>query len=221
MPVMPMIADLTVKTVKDEAQTAIDEPLQKLARFSYDWASTLCGPNSPCSQYHKIWSTVRQFESKGALPAASQLFREELEHSFINGHQSVLISGAADTALLAIVNDASRSMHSKPSITLLDRCMTPVEQNKLYARYLDIKGQFICDDAKGHYPSTYDIIMAHNFLLFFNPDDIHALMKAWSLALNSSGRIVMCQSIQKYPTNCHKNLSLVLLMRPTHKKKRN
>ncbi len=63
-------------------------------------------------------------------------FQAELDNAFRRGITRILISGAADYALLArIVTMASRH-NATPEITVLDRCETPLRLNSWYAKHV-------------------------------------------------------------------------------------
>lgn len=193
---MLSLSDICAGTIEDETRFAIDEPLRQLARFTFDWAPSLCSAHAPCAHYHRAWSTIRYIESNGALPVASRLFQDGIEHALRGGRPSVLISGAADTALVAIVNEAMQDTRISPIVTFVDQCATTVEQNRLYARHLGLTGKFISCDARTIHETNIDVILAHNFLLFFDEVGIHSLFEAWSRALNPGGEILMCQTIR-------------------------
>src|SRR5690606_6725054 len=129
--------------VPERVDPAVDisthnEPMQALAQFSYDWAPLLCGRDSACENYHRAWSMVRVLETGGALRAGGACFQRELERIYKNGGRRILICGAADTGLLAIVVRVMRGVGCEKCIVLVDRCQTALEQNRLYARYLNL-----------------------------------------------------------------------------------
>ncbi|HWS75504.1 MAG TPA: hypothetical protein VN324_10230 [Quisquiliibacterium sp.] len=85
------------------------EPLDRLARFSWDWAPALCQPGHGCQDYHRSWSLVRLLELGGAMPAGVAFFQRELGALAKAGRRRVLVSGGADTGLMAVVVSAYRA----------------------------------------------------------------------------------------------------------------
>jgi hypothetical protein len=192
---MPLIAELCTDKVDDVARFSVDEPLRKLSRFTFDWASVTCGENAPCQKYHRTWSMIRYLDTGGLLPAAAQQFETTIEKKLKASARNLLISGAADTGLLAIANNAIQKAGITPHVTLIDQCKTTVEQNRLYAKHLKLDSTILRTDARRLADASYDIIVAHNFLYFFDRAGIHELMQAWSRVLDHAGQILMCQNI--------------------------
>jgi SAM-dependent methyltransferase len=168
-----------------------DEDLPKLARFSFDHADALCDVAHGCKPYHKTWSYLRLFERGGALPVGEAFYREELKQVVARAGTRVLLSGAADTGLMALVVKVFAELGVAPDITLVDRCGTVIEQNRLFTETLNLKAEFFVGDICDFCADPFDVIFAHSFLLFF-PDTakIGVLARTWRRLLKDDGIVL-------------------------------
>lgn len=167
------------------------EDLPKLARFSFDHADALCDAAHGCKPYHKTWSYLRLFERGGALPVGEAFYREELEQVVARAGKRVLLSGAADTGLMALVVKVFAELGVAPDITLVDRCGTVIEQNQLFAETLNLKAEFFVGDICDFCAEPFDFIFAHSFLLFFpDKEKIGVLARTWRRLLKDDGIVL-------------------------------
>jgi hypothetical protein len=173
------------------ASTIIDEPLEALSGFAFDWAHCLCDPSQGCSPYHKAWSIVRFIEADGALPAGLTFFTEQLAPLARDGRIRVLLSGAADTGLAALVLRALRPNGIEPEIIMVDRCLTTLEQNRLFARHAGFSLEAIHQSATELETQPVDAIIVHSFLGFFAPEDRQSVVDMWARNLAPHGRVLM------------------------------
>jgi SAM-dependent methyltransferase len=167
------------------------EPLDRLARFSWDWAPALCRPAHGCLDYHRPWSLVRLLELGGALPASSEFFERELAPLAALPRPRVLVSGGADTGVTAMTVMALRNAGAEPSIVFVDRCATTCRQNELFAAEAGIDLQVVCSDVTLLDMEPVDAVVSHSFLHYFPMDGRHAVMRAWARSLRPGGRVVM------------------------------
>lgn len=168
------------------------EPLKELSLFAYYWAPHFC--HSSCRLYHQNWSITRFIQSGQTLPPHADFFIEKIAHYHRQGHKKLLISGAADTGLLAVVQQAMMEHQIPPqdfNITLIDRCSTVIEQNKLYAKILGLSVEFICDDILSTPLTDFDIVLAHHFINFFSGDNKQELFDRWAKCLSKKGVLLI------------------------------
>jgi len=174
------------------------EPLDRLARFAFDWAPATCGSDSPCRDYHQSWSVIRHLQRGGALPAGAQEFaaaaRQRLD---AGGRPRVLISGAADTGILAMLTVGLGDDLRRCELFMIDRCRTPVLQNMLFAEAAGLSLTATATDVLACAYGNMDLIYGHNFLLFFDPEARAALFRKWASQLAPGGEICLMQSISK------------------------
>lgn len=169
----------------------MNEPLAELAAFAFDWAHCLCDPASGCQPYHRGWSIVRYIEAKGALPAGGVFFGAALRGLAHNGRLRILLSGSADTGLAAMVLHQLRPHGIEHELVLVDRCLTTLEQNRLYARHAGFDVQTIQMDAAQLDIAPVDAIIVHSFLHFFAPEARQAVVDMWARNLAPHGRVLI------------------------------
>lgn len=110
----------------------------------------------------------------------------------------VLISGAADFVIPAIVTQALRTAGGEPDVTIVDKCRTPLLMCEDAASRLAMRWQTVHVDIKGHRPSaSYDLIVSDRFLSFFAPGQRLEIIRAWRRLLRTRGRVITTLSI--YP----------------------
>lgn len=175
------------------------EPLNALADFAFDWAETLCDPEIGCTRYHKAWSMVRLIEADAALPAGFDFFQRELSALASDGRIRILLSGAADTGLAAMVLSALRPLGIEPEITLVDRCRTTLEQNRLFAEYAGFSLTTLHQDAADVTIDPVDAVIVHSFLGFFAPEARQGVVNMWARNLAPAGRVLMSNRLTVGP----------------------
>ena len=166
------------------------EDLPKLARFAFDQADQLCGSEHGCAPYHKTWSFLRLFERGGALPGGEAFYRQELERVVARGGKRVLLSGAADTGLMALVLKVFSDLGVAPDITLVDLCSTVIEQNRLFCADLKTDAVLFKGSIHDYAGDPFDAIFAHSFMLFFPKNELASLARTWRNLLKDDGIVL-------------------------------
>jgi SAM-dependent methyltransferase len=105
------------------------------------------------------------------------------------GYRRVLVSGAADYAMLEVVAGAYGGAALLP--TVVDICQTPIETCRWYAERQGISlatkaGDILDFDAD----EPFDIVCSHSFLQFFTPAARTKLMARWHRLLRPGGKVV-------------------------------
>ena len=174
----------------------MSEPLTELARFSFDWAPNLCDPAHGCDAYHRMWSLVRLIESDGALPAGAPFFTREIIAAARDGRASVLLSGAADSGVMALAVEGPSAAGLAVEVTALDRCRTPLEQARLYGAARGVPVRTIqCGLDTIPAGQEADAIIGHSILSFL-PDTLRpAVFAGWAGALRPGGRVLLSQRL--------------------------
>ena len=171
------------------------EPLEKLARFAFDWSEDLCDPAHGCASYHKMWSLVRHLEANGDLPSGEDFFDREVPKVARGGRAKVLLSGAADTGLMTLAANALMKASLTPEIIMVDRCATPLEQAKLFAKSNGISLTTYQGTLDQIEALDVDAVLAHSFITFIPKADRPTLFKAWHRALRPGGRVILSQRL--------------------------
>lgn len=162
-----------------------DEDLEQLAADAYALAEKLCGD---CRNFHSLWPYLRLAQSSGG-DVGEPLIAEVLARLLAAGNQKVLIAGCADTGLLAMVARASPNAND---ITVLDRCQTPLELCRDYARRKALAISTICLDlVELSDGPEYDVVFAHALLQFIPPHHRLEVLSRIRCALRPGGRLVI------------------------------
>jgi SAM-dependent methyltransferase len=173
------------------------EPLLQLARFSFDWAPALCRADHGCVDYHRVWSMIRLLDMDGASPAGWSFLQRELRKLAHREPPRILISGGADTGLMAVVASALDGNRIQPEIVFIDRCETTVAQNRLFARHRNLDVQFHVGDVRSLDCGPVDAVVAHSFLVFFDDDGRRDVVKTWSRLLKPGGVLLMSNRLAR------------------------
>lgn len=110
------------------------------------------------------------------------------EFSRREGETRVLVSGASDHALPAIVFDAAQAVGRAAGVTVVDRCATPLAVNRWYAQSAQVNLATVQSDILEYEDSEgFDIICTHSFLSFFTAEQRDALAAKWMRLLRPGG----------------------------------
>jgi SAM-dependent methyltransferase len=166
------------------------EPLKELALFAYYWADRTCSDD--CRQYHKNWSLIRFLDLDSQLPHHADYFIKQIQKYAQNKKSlSILISGSADTGLLAVVLTGIKDLHTPVEITLIDRCQTVLLQNQLFAQFKHITIKTIQTDIFELNQGEFDLILAHSFINFFDDAQHEKLFNKWHSLLKHGGQVLI------------------------------
>lgn len=173
--------------------SSISEPLEELAQFSLCAAPKLCRPEHGCAPYHRAWSMIRLLSKDAALPAGSAYFAPWLRHAASGGTCRVLLSGAADTGLAAMVLQALQPTGIVAEIVLADRCATTLEQNRRFAEHTGHRFELHHTDLNLLECNPVDVVLTHSFLNFIPPEAKPGLFASWARLLRPGGHLVGLQ----------------------------
>lgn len=153
-------------------------------------AQHLCSDH--CRAYHGVWQylllldVIRGLRSDRAF--LIQTLRERLRSERI---ERVLVSGTADYAMPACVLAAARLENQSPSITVVDRCATPLAISDWYARQVSADFETVQSDIleyRGAAP--FDLICTHSFIARFEPEVRNRLLCHWRDLLRPGGWVL-------------------------------
>jgi len=150
----------------------------------------LCGAD--CGWYHGTWPLWRAL-GIASTPVLHAAFYEEAiaEHLNAGGGMDVLVTGAADPAMLATITGAFAARGRRPRLTVLDRCGTPLVLARDWAAVADVElhtQRRNVLDAGGIGP--FDLVCTHAFLGYFSPPARARLAIAWRSFLRPGGRLL-------------------------------
>ena len=116
----------------------IEKLLALSAPLAWRWALQLCRKDPAtgvdCSHLHAVWQYLRLMGLLGTIEHRRDFYLNAIQAiSNAKSAPRVLISGAADYAMLDLVLTAFRSRRVVADITVLDLCETPLALNRWYA----------------------------------------------------------------------------------------
>jgi hypothetical protein len=172
------------------------EPIFEVSRFAYDWAPKLCDPAQGCANYHGLWPLIRLIETDGALPVGKPFFFREIQSCSNKDGVHVLVSGGADTGVMALAVTTALAANIKIRVTAIDRCRTPLEQMRLYGSSCGVKVDII-RSTLDQIPAGLeaDVIIGHSILKFISDEERCDVFVAWAGALRPGGKIVLSQRL--------------------------
>jgi SAM-dependent methyltransferase len=180
----------------------IDEPLELSAPLARQLASRLCWKNpatgESCEWDHGFWQYLRILGLAPAPKRQADFYREAFEQLVDSGSRPrILISGAADYGMLAVVLAAFRERGIEPQLTVVDICETPLALNRWFAERESIEIHTHCSDLLS-YTSTvaFDLICSHALLGYFSPTQRPALLSNWHTLLRPGGAVVTVAPIR-------------------------
>lgn len=132
------------------------EDLRQLAGEAWEVAGRLCGA---CRNLHVLWPYQRLAGSPGRDVAVVE---PALRRLLSASGRKVLIAGCADSGLLALV---ARTANPATAITVVDRCETPLELCRRFARRWDFTVDTDhLDLTELSATSSFDVVFAHELL---------------------------------------------------------
>ncbi len=138
------------------------EPLRDLAPEAYRLSQLLC---DRCRDLHGLWPYIRLSRASTGVESGGSRLKTELRNLFDRGFSRVLIAGAQDTGLLALVGEASAGRD--PQITVLDICETPLKLCRRLAEQWTLSIDTIQQDLfELHTAQRFDIVLVHGTLHF-------------------------------------------------------
>jgi SAM-dependent methyltransferase len=161
------------------------EDLPQLAAEVSDLARRLCGP---CQNFHLLWPFLRIAQASGGDVGAPSVCAA-LNRLLPRPGQRILIAGAADTGLLAVV---ARAVAAGVDIIVLDRCQTPLGLCNRFAKrwFLPIETMQL-DLRKLSIEARFDVVFAHSLLQFIPAESRGDVLLRLRRSLRPGGRLVI------------------------------
>lgn len=143
-----------------------------------------------CGWYHSAWQYLRLMDVV-STPAWHHDFYLGAFESALEGvdEPNVLISGTADYSLPAYVSFAAEATQDV-SITVIDRCETPLFACKWLAAKRGEKISTIRHDVLESLDRKFDLITADAFLTRFDEHSMHTVLANWAQMSHEETRLV-------------------------------
>jgi SAM-dependent methyltransferase len=176
----------------------VQEPLAETAPLALNWSKHECiqanDEHSGCAWYHGSWQVFRLLGVFHSILSDDDFFIPTLARLIDGGVRRVLISGAADYALLARVAAAAGPLAKDMRVTVVDLCNTPLKLNAWYGERFGIPVEVIKENVLDYRPSEpFDLICTHSFLCFFNQAERRQLVQRWWKSLKPGAWVLTAQ----------------------------
>jgi hypothetical protein len=178
------------------------EDLLRIAPLAAESAATLCSRNAAgasCAWYHGVWPYFRLLGLVGS-PWTHRAFYEDAITPLASAGtcRRVLVSGAADFAMMAVVRQACRSAQDPPEITVVDRCETPLRLHRWYAERHGIKLTATAADIRAFTTdgTPFDLICTHSFFGNIAPSLRPEVISRWRGLLRPGGKLALVNRIR-------------------------
>jgi len=159
-------------------------------------ADSICG----CAWYHGFYPALRLF-GLAATPERHAAFFTAALGATARSHSRVVISGAADGAMLAHVLRAYAAQAAMADVTALDACATPLVLGARAAQRWSVPLTTVRADVVGWAPpARFDVLCTHSFLAQFPPRERAAVFRTWSDVLRPGGKLVTTMRVDTAPS---------------------
>jgi SAM-dependent methyltransferase len=179
-----------------------DELLLESAPLARRLAPRLCHKDSvtgeSCAWIHGFWQYLRLFGLASTPDHHVEFFVHAMKGVTEKADTPrVLVSGAADYAMLALVIEAYRERNIPPHVTVVDRCETPLMLNRWHAERaaLEITTRR-CDIFEYGESDPFDVLCTHSFFSEFPPEQRPAILMKWRQLLRPGGAAIFVNRVR-------------------------
>jgi SAM-dependent methyltransferase len=175
------------------------ERLSDIAAQAYGLADRSCGS---CRDLHALWPYIRLSRSSTGVELEGSQLIQVLRELMADGRRDVLIAGAADTGLLALVARAAADHANHPAnIVVIDICETPLELCRRSAAAWSLPIKTVRQDlVELNIRQQFDLVLVHGTLHFMTPLGRATALSAIQRAMRRGGRLVLLFNTSEPPT---------------------
>lgn len=172
---------------------------RRAAVLAERWAPIHCpaaAHGHDCSWYHAAWPMLRALGVVQGVDGDAAFFRDAYAAVARPGDR-VLVTAAADHAILSLVLDGYRTRHAQPRVAVVDQCPTTLALNRWYGRWQGTRVETRLGDIVGFAPGDrFDLATTHSILSFV-PEPLRPRLYAnWRSLLNEGGHLVIAQAVR-------------------------
>lgn len=172
------------------------ERLSDLAAQAYQLSDRLCGS---CRDLHALWPYIRLSRSSTGVEDEGSRLTHVLRELIAEGRRDVLIAGAADAGLLALV--ARAGANQLVNILVLDICETPLELCRRFAGEWSLPTKTVRQDLlELDVGQKFDLILVHGTLHFISALGRVTALGRIQRALRDGGRLVLLFNTSEAPS---------------------
>jgi SAM-dependent methyltransferase len=170
-------------------RSGIDEDLPRLAAESFELSKSLC---RACGQVHALWPYIRLARASTGVEAPASYLQSVLTALIAEGRRTLLIAGAADTGLLALVSRASADADRDADIAVLDRCEAPLALCRRWAARTSQRLATQHQDLRDlNEAQRFDLVLVHGTLHFIAAPERPDVLSRLRRSLADGGRLVL------------------------------
>lgn len=157
-----------------------------------------------CDWYHGTWPFLRALGLIKRAGGQADFLDGAIDAAIDRGGtRRVLISGAADDEMGAIVQSAFRRRDSALDLTVLDRCPTPLARTRLRLKHEGKENDegtqltTVSADILGYESlQPFDLLLANSFLGYFPRATWPTLFDRWAKLLRPGGLLALSQRLR-------------------------
>ena len=151
-----------------------------------------------CAWIHGLWQYLRLLGLASTPDHHAEFFLWALDSiTGASRKPKLLVSGAADYAMLALAIKAFGMGNVRPDITVVDQCETPLMLNRWYAERAAHSVTTRCCDILD-YPEhhSFDVLCTHSFFSEFPPGQRAAILQTWRRLLRPGGAAIIVNRLR-------------------------
>jgi hypothetical protein len=175
----------------------LEEPLAQSAPILAQVAPVLCQGDHVdtrgCEWYHGTWQYLRLMDLVSTPTWHHDFYKAALAEALADGARRILITGTADYSVFAYVLDSLREVVDG-SVTVVDRCQTPLFACQWYAKRLGFtRAKLVADDVLAFFAKEdepFDVVITDAFLTRFTGTSVSAVLAGWRDVLQEHGRVI-------------------------------
>lgn len=168
--------------------------LPEAAGLSLRLSPQLCrhGGGHYCGGYHGMRPLLLWFGMDTGPSPHKEFFRIAIADAVREGARRVLVSGAADYQLPALVLWACAATGLTPELSVIDLCQTPLRLCTWFGERTGATIETVVGDIAAYRPERpFDLVCVHSFLGYFPPSDWAGLIAGWNRSLAPGGRVIL------------------------------
>ena len=144
-----------------------------------------------CEWYHRAWPYLRLAGVCSNPGWHEKFYRDTLSDAYAHSRERIMICGAADFSMLALVTDTfqdSRPCH----VSVLDACRTPLWACVQYASQIKIRIGVIHSDIRTAQlrAGQVSVIVTDSFLTQFDANTVDQVVRKWHEVLAPKGSVI-------------------------------
>lgn len=171
-------------------QLSVEEPLAESAPLAWKLALQTCRKDADgisCTWNHGLWQYLRLLGLVTSPSHQADFYHSALSRA-AKPSPRVLISGAADYSMLAVVLAVFGARAPGPQVTVLDACETPLALSRWYAERARVTIETVAADIRDYASdNSFDIVCSDNFFGRFPSAERPAVAARWASLLRSGG----------------------------------